>query len=269
MAPNGHSIFISHIHEEAALGEALKSIIEDVFGSHGVHAFLSSDMGDLPPGRKWLDEITLQLHEARVIVSLISPKSLTRPWVNIELGAAWIKGLRVIPLCHSGQRVSDLPRPYHDFTGIGLDQEDAPKRLLAGIADGFGIAHPTRLAFADMLKELRDVAAGIKSPVVPAATASQEPDLPPGQVKILRVLAQMADSGIQESPLGYLPVQAGVKPSAFTHHIDTLKARRFVHIDYYSNGDQLVRLMPGGSKWLLDHDQIPDSPSDYPLPEST
>jgi hypothetical protein len=258
-------VFISHIHEEAALGDAVKAIIEDVFGSHGVHAFLSSDIDDIPPGRKWLDEITRQLDDARVIVSLISPASLMRPWVNIELGAGWIKGLRVIPLCHSGQRVSGLPRPFHDFSGIGLDQDDAPKRLLAGIADGFGIAHPTRLAFADMLKELRDIAAGIKTPIAsPTAPGNQEPDLHSDQVKILRVLAQMADSGIQESPLGHLPVQAG---EAFTHHIDALKARRFVHISYYANGEQEVRLLPGGSKWLLDHNQIPDSPSPYPLPE--
>jgi TIR domain len=261
MAATRQSVFISHIHEEAALGDAVKAIIEDVFGSHSVHAFLSSDMGDLPPGRKWLDEITRQLDEARVIVSLISPTSLTRPWVNIELGAGWIKGLRVIPLCHSGQRVSDLPRPFHDFTGIGLDQEDAVKRLLAGIADGFGIAHPARLAFADILKELRDVAAGIRArPVSPAAPSSQEPDLHPDQLKILQVLAQMTDVGNPEVPLADLPVMAGVKPSAFTHHIDALKDRWFLHIDYYSSGDHTVRLLPDGSKWLLDHNQIPPVP---------
>jgi TIR domain-containing protein len=262
MAATRQSVFISHIHEEAALGDAVKAIIEDVFGSHGVHAFLSSDMGDLPPGRRWLDEITRQLDEARVIVSLISPVSLTRPWVNIELGAGWIKGLRVIPLCHSGQRVSDLPRPFQDFTGIGLDQDDVPKRLLAGIADGFDIAHPTRLAFVDMLKELRHVAAEIKAPPAPPAPPRRhEPELHPDQLKILLVVAEMADSGAPELPLTDLPVMAGVKPSAFTHHIDALKDRRFVYIDYYASGEHTVRLLPAGSKWLLDHDQIPDRPS--------
>jgi hypothetical protein len=253
MAASPQSVFISHIHEEAALGDALKAIIEDVFVRDGIHAFLSSDMGDLPPGRKWLDEITQQLDTARVIVSLISPASLKRPWVNIELGAGWIKGLRVIPLCHSGQRVGELPRPFQDFTGIGLDQDDAPQRLLAGIADGFGIKHPTRLAFAEMLTELRDVAAGIKSPPASPTPASQELDLHPDQVKILRLLAEMADSGIKESRLDLLPSQTGVKPSAFTHHIAALEKRRFVHIARYSHGQNEVRLIAGGSKWLLDH----------------
>jgi hypothetical protein len=257
MPTTRQSVFISHTHEEAALGDAVKAIIEDVFVRDGIHAFLSSDMSDLPPGRKWLDEITQQLDTASVIVSLISPASLKRPWVNIELGAGWIKGLRVIPLCHSGQRVGDLPRPFQDFTGIGLDQDDAPQRLLAGIADGFAIKHPLMLDFAGMLKRLRAAAAETKTTTV-AAAPPEEDGLPPDQVKILRVLEQMADSGISAAPLDSLAGQAGVKPSAFTHHIAALEKRRFVHIDYFTHGEHEVRLMPDGAKWLLDRGQMPD-----------
>jgi hypothetical protein len=233
----------------------VKAIIEDVFVRDGVHAFLSSDMTDLPAGRKWLEEITQQLDAASVIVSLISPKSLTRPWVNIELGGGWLKGLRVIPVCHSGQRVSDLPRPFGDFNGIGLDQDDAPKRLLAGIADGLGIKHPQMLDFGGMMKTLQAAAARLKGSASPSsASGPTEPDLHPDQVKILRVLAMMADSGIEEAPLASLAGQANVKPSAFTHHIDVLSKRRFVYIGYYSHGQHDVRLLPDGSRWLLDHE---------------
>jgi hypothetical protein len=252
------NVFISHIHEEAPLGDAVKAIIEGVFVGHGIRAFLSSDIADLPPGRKWLDEITKQLDEARVIVSLISPQSLTRPWVNFELGSGWIKGLRVVPLCHSGQLASDLPRPIGDFNGLGLDQPDAPQRLLAGIADGFGIKHPLMLDFDGMLKRLlAAAAAGINSPAAPPV-ATPAPDLPPDQVKILRVLEEMADSGIKAAPLDSLAGQAGVKPSAFTHHIDALNERDFVHIDYLMHGRHEVRLRPDGSKWLIDHDALLD-----------
>jgi hypothetical protein len=111
MTATAHHVFISHIHEEAALGDKVKALIEDVFDRDGVRAFLSSDMRDLPAGRKWLTEISEQLEQCRVVVSLLSPTSLIRPWVNIELGAGWIKGLRVIPLCHSGLLVRALPQP--------------------------------------------------------------------------------------------------------------------------------------------------------------
>jgi hypothetical protein len=138
-----------------------------------------------------------------------------------------------------------------------LDREDAVERLLAGIADGFNIAHPARLAFAAMLKELRDAAAdSAPSSAEPAHPITPEPELPPDQVKILRVLGFILDQGIPEAKLASLPDEARVKPSAFTHHIDELERRRFVHIDYLTHGAHEVRLMPAGSKWLLDHEDI-------------
>jgi hypothetical protein len=47
-------VLASHIHDEAALGSAVKKLIEEVFERDGVQAFLSSD---LAAGRKWLDEV--------------------------------------------------------------------------------------------------------------------------------------------------------------------------------------------------------------------
>jgi hypothetical protein len=46
-------IFISHIHEEAKLGAVVKEWVGDAFRGSGINAFLSSDKGDLPAGRKW------------------------------------------------------------------------------------------------------------------------------------------------------------------------------------------------------------------------
>ncbi|TLY64813.1 MAG: TIR domain-containing protein, partial [Gammaproteobacteria bacterium] len=95
------------------------------------------------------------MDQAAVVVALLSPVSLRRPWVNIELGAAWIKHRHIIPLCHSALRVGDLPRPFGDFHGVGLDQDDAAERLIGGVADGLRLEQPRRLAFKEMLAELR------------------------------------------------------------------------------------------------------------------
>jgi hypothetical protein len=255
--PDVKQVFISHIHEEAALGDVVKAIIEDVFASHRVRAFLSSDMRDIPAGRKWLTEITEQLDQARVIVSLISPTSLRRSWVNIELGAAWIKGLRVIPLCHSGQSFSSLPRPFGDFNGVGLDQNDAPQRLLTGIADGLGLPLPKRLALSEMLRELRGAADGIEIEEE-QADESQAEGLPEEQVRILQALATAQNQGQSCIGLSALAGEADVKPAAFTHHIDQLNDLGYVHIDYLMHGDHEVRLVADGSKWLLDNGAMPD-----------
>jgi TIR domain len=255
--PDSKQVFISHISAEAAIGAVVKGIIEDVFARDGIKAFLSSDMQDLPAGRKWLDEITEQLDEARVMVSLISPTSLKRPWVNIELGAGWIKGLRVIPLCHSGQLVGKLPRPFQDFNGVGLDQDDAPERLLVGIADGFGVVRPSkRLSYVAMLKELRDAAAGIEVAEVeeeaPAAAT-----IPSEQVRILQRLATQANRGNERIQLEQLAAMAGVKPAAFTHHIHELSQRSFVGVSYFIDAPAVAYLRPDGSKWLIESGNMP------------
>ncbi len=162
-----------------------------------------------------------------------------------------MNGLRVIPLCHSGQRVAELPPPLLDFQGVGLDEDDAPKRLLAGVADGFGIKHPEALDFRDMAAK-RAAATGIKmaAPTPPRS----KPDLPKDQQKILTVLGLMADLGMEEVPLRALPMEARVKPSAFKFHIDELNERQYAHIDYLTTGEHEVRLMPAGSRWLIEHE---------------
>jgi hypothetical protein len=263
MSVNANHVFISHIHQEAALGTVAKAIIEEVFSRDGVSAFLSSDMRDIPAGRKWLDEISEQLEQCRVVVSLLSPTSLTRPWVNIELGAGWIKGLRVIPLCHSGLLVGDLPRPFGDFNGVGLDQNDAAERLLLGVADGLRLAHPGKwLNFDGMLKSMRAAVPEIKvskasnSPA-PSAALGRD-DLEPEQVCILQVLARALNQGRKDVLLADLPSAANIKPAALTHHIAHLHKWQFVYVDRYASGDDEVRLLPNGSKWLMDRNAMPD-----------
>jgi len=251
-------VFISHIHEEAALGAVVSSCIKDSFQARSVTTFLSSDAQDLPAGRKWIEVIEQELDQAAVVVALLSPASLRRPWVNIELGAAWIKHRHIIPLCHSDLRVGDLPRPFGDFHGVGLDQDDAAERLIGGVADGLGLEHPRRLAFKEMAAELKAAAAGIKIVEVPAPDARAEADLPAEQVRILRYLAGLADQGVDEAPQSDLGPGAKVGLAALKLHLAQLERLRFVHVFYYSTDrGPDVKIMPNGVGWLMAHNEMP------------
>ena len=248
-------VFISHIHEEAALGAVVSSCIKDSFQARSVTTFLSSDAQDLPAGRKWIEVIEQELDQAAVVVALLSPASLRRPWVNIELGAAWIKHRHIIPLCHSDLRVGDLPRPFGDFHGVGLDQDDAAERLIGGVADGLGLEHPRRLAFKEMAAELKAAAAGIKIVEAPAPDARAEPDLPAEQVRILRYLAQLADQGIDKAPLSNLAAGTQVGLAAMKYHLAELEKRHFVYVGHHPRPRESdVRISPGGVGWLLAQD---------------
>src|SRR5436853_7839166 len=94
-------VFISHIHEEAALGAVVSSCIKDAVHPRSVTTFRSGDAQDLPAGRKWLEVIEQELDQAAVVVALLSPVSLRRPWVHLEPGAAWTQHRHLTRLCHS------------------------------------------------------------------------------------------------------------------------------------------------------------------------
>lgn len=215
MADEAQGIFISHIHEEAALGNVLKEWIEDAFRAHGLKAFLSSDKGDLPAGRKWLDVIDEALQRADMVISLISPTSITRPWINIELGAGWSKNIPVIPVCHSGQLFRDLPRPFQDFNGIDISSTDSAERLISGIANVLQLTYSRKLHFADFHQQLLSAAkksADTTKPIV-TITSPHEADAIAGTCNVTGTIAGALPTGHVLRAIRGAPKSGGFVPN--------------------------------------------------------
>jgi|ADGO01.1.fsa_nt_gi MTH538 TIR-like domain (DUF1863). len=126
-------LFVSHISEEAAIAKLLKEQMEHDFLGQ-VSVFTSSDIGSIAAGKEWLDAIQSALDEAVAVLVLCSKASISRPWVQFELGAAWMRHKPVIPVCHSGLKVEALPLPLSRWQGIRLDSEFGIKRLYDGVA---------------------------------------------------------------------------------------------------------------------------------------
>lgn len=148
-------IFISHIHEEAEIGAVLKRWIEDAFPGE-VEAFVSSDPRDLPGGKQWLSEIEAKLRDPGncLLISVLSPASIGRPWISLEFGGAWIRGTPIFPLCHSGQASSSLPRPLGDFQGAAMEQKNVGELIINAIARAAALPFPAQLDLSAMRAEL-------------------------------------------------------------------------------------------------------------------
>jgi hypothetical protein len=130
-------VFISHIHEEKDVALALDRLIEAQLGGapgSKVEVFLSSDRFRWHAGEDWLKRIKAELSQADVVVVLLSPQSLARPWVNLEAGAAWVLDRTIIPALHSGLSLGELPRPYSDFDVAELEKD--PYHLLRSLGQG-------------------------------------------------------------------------------------------------------------------------------------
>ncbi|MBI2219061.1 MAG: toll/interleukin-1 receptor domain-containing protein [Candidatus Rokubacteria bacterium] len=80
-------VFISDIHEEQRVAQAVQALLKQHLQPlvpNGV--FLSADDWQVFAGEVWLERIRHELQEASVIVLMLSPESVTRPWINFEAG---------------------------------------------------------------------------------------------------------------------------------------------------------------------------------------
>ena len=190
-------LFLSHIHEEAALARVLQKWTEDSFPGQCA-VFVSSDDKSIKKGSKWLDEIGNALKEARALVVLCSPNSLQRPWINFETGFGFARELPVFPVCHSGQRLGGLPRPLGDFHGFEIGQ-DAKfcNDFLTGIGEPLGFPKAPPIDSAKMMAELTEALPKYdrKQAVKPQPVGKDAGEnLPRECEKILKELASDGDS---------------------------------------------------------------------------
>ena len=126
-------IFISHISNENQLAQNLKQRIgTDFLGL--VDIFVSSDQKTIQAGSKWLEEVEKGLKRADLQIIMCSKESVGRPWVNFEAGAVWLRDIPVIPVCHSGMHLGDLPVPLSMLEGVECSNPEGIKKLYDAIA---------------------------------------------------------------------------------------------------------------------------------------
>lgn len=147
-------VFVSHIHEEARIASVLNQWVESTFAGQ-TSVFVSSDSADIGPGTKWFSTIERELGSARALIVLCSPRSIGRSWINFETGCAWIKGIPVIPLCHSGLKPSDLAPPLSLTQGLDLSDDKCAEELIRALATIFKISQLPKIDYTEMLRELR------------------------------------------------------------------------------------------------------------------
>ena len=113
-------IFISFIHEEGEVAAALQQLIRVKLERDDV--FLASEWQFMLV-RTVLQKITAELRESKVVVLLLSPRSVRRPWVNFEAGGAWLANKVLIPVCHAGLTVEGLPKPYSSLQSLVIPDD--------------------------------------------------------------------------------------------------------------------------------------------------
>lgn len=101
-----HLVFISHSTKDRWIARQIAAIIERKGQRYGVSTFL--DERDIEGGDSIPEAILAQLRECQEFVILLSPESVARQWVLIELGAALGLRKQVVPIMYNVAQ-GDIP----------------------------------------------------------------------------------------------------------------------------------------------------------------
>lgn len=96
-----YTVFISHASRDKWVAGQIAKELDAV----GAGVFLDSRA--IETGDQFDEELKQALHDADELLVLLTPAALERPYVWIELGAAWLQAKRIIGILH-GMTTSEL-----------------------------------------------------------------------------------------------------------------------------------------------------------------
>lgn len=112
-------VFLSHATYDKWIAKVLCEKLEGL----GAQVHVWRDDRDIEGGDQIPDKIKKAIHDCDEFVVLLTPESVNREWVLIELGAAWHRGCRIVPLYYHVDQES-VPNIIRDTRGFHLNELD-------------------------------------------------------------------------------------------------------------------------------------------------
>jgi hypothetical protein len=116
--PGRYTVFISHATDDKFIAKALCERIEEL----GVTTF--RDDRDITGGDDIPEAIIDSIRDCREFVVLLTPKSITREWVLVEIGMALALRHRVVPLFYH-VAPDEMPGTIRNKRGFHVNDLDA------------------------------------------------------------------------------------------------------------------------------------------------
>lgn len=108
----GCLVFISHSEKDRWIARQIANQIEEKGRSYGIKTFL--DEKDIMGGESIPEAIRNNIRNCSEFLVLLSRYSIDRPWVLIEIGAAWVLGKRIVAIIDkvTPEEMPDIITPY-------------------------------------------------------------------------------------------------------------------------------------------------------------
>lgn len=121
-------VFISYATDDSAIADELRNDLEE----NGLKCFMAEK--DIQVATEWQDSIRAVLIGSKRVLVLLTPRSINRPWVLMETGAAWALGKTLIPAL-SQVSVKDLLDPIRRHQARVIETTAQRKALVNELTD--------------------------------------------------------------------------------------------------------------------------------------
>jgi hypothetical protein len=148
-------IFISHSSKDADIALALIKLLRAALNlpSEAIRC-TSVDGYRLPTGASVEDQLRQEIHEAKILIGLITNASLKSHYVLFELGARWGANNFLAPLLAGGVNASGLPGPLKGRNAINCNNPGEVQQLVDDIAQKLGCSTERPASFLINIEEL-------------------------------------------------------------------------------------------------------------------
>lgn len=111
-AGKNYLVFISHSEKDRWIAKQMANLIEEKGKEYGIKTFLYEK--HIEGGESISDSIRKNIQECSEFLVLLTRYSIDRPWVLIEIGAAWVLGKRIIAIIDkvTPEEMPDIITPY-------------------------------------------------------------------------------------------------------------------------------------------------------------
>lgn len=242
-----YTLFISHIHEEAALAKVFKDWLEERTAGYW-KVFVSSDKRSVALGDNWFLRITASLESNSVLIVLCSPASLKSLWLGYEAGYAAAKGVPIIPICHSGLTFDKLPDFIKKHTGSNIDDEELEIHVFDALHGAAPLLKKPAVLKGEIRSNINEALAQLSSNAKPS---SVEDNTDIEYEECAAILKMLANTEKGHSTRHTLSQAMNIKQATVQHYAEILENRGLLSISSNSQGGNGYDLTHKGYSLVL------------------
>ena len=128
-------IFISHSSTDKEIAEVLVDLLRAALNIPADKIRCTSVNGyRLPGGASTQEQLRREVHDATVLIGILTQRSAQSAYVLFELGARWGAGRHLLPLLASGADANLLRAPLSSFNALHCDEPAQIYQLVSDVA---------------------------------------------------------------------------------------------------------------------------------------